>query len=301
MWGVIFIINVSVIAILTVFAWWGNQLLNQNAALIAVSQAQLTPLANAAPQKIATATDNSAAIKSVGIPAYTAAKLKQTTTVNQNGIGRLYIPQARVALPILAGMTDANLLSGVATYRPTQRLAHGNYVIASHNIFGTGLGLANIKVLKAGNAVYATNYGYVYRYQVSSNQVVNANKIGLLDDVGPTDAAIMTIFRCEGPEGTPYRRVVQAKYTGYTTFEHTPSAVLKGLGISQKSVATKADKVVNQGVAPLNIWQQLAVRSAGMVLASAPWQLCLVLGLTLFLPIAGIMVSDHKGGKRYVR
>lgn len=291
---------ISVFGLLSIvgLASRGLDLLKTNQQWPSLNQTQVQQLANKAKQRIDRANYQDDRIKSVGVSAYAQVKTQQVSVINRNGIGRLYIPQATVKLPILAGMTDANLLSGVATYSASQRLGYGNYVVLSHNIFGSGIGLAYINQLQKGDMAYATNYNYVYHYKVISNQVVKEDQVQVLDPPKTGQPAIMTIFRCEGPEGTIWRRVVQAEYTGYQTFQTEQANILHGLGIDRTTqVKTQPVAPVNQAGQPLSWLDSLSVKVAAVVLRLSTTQLILLISGYLLVPLA-IMVLDQKLGTK---
>lgn len=184
-------------------------------------------------------------IASINIADYAKSKINLQTTVNNWGIGKLVIPDVEIDLPILAGLNNQNLLTGVATYSASQQFGRGNFVLLSHNIFEKDVLLNRIKYLNKGQEIYTTDYKRIYKYEVSVNEIVNDTEVEYVDQDKNQDVAKLTLLRCEGDIGTTYRRVVQGELAGSKELSQLTNEQLKKMNlIKNNSDDKQIDKII---------------------------------------------------------
>lgn len=219
-------------------------------------------------------------IASVNIADYAAAKSQVMESTNNWGIGKLSIPEAAIDLPILAGLTNENLLTGAATYRADQQLGKDNYVLLAHNIYEQDVLLHRIKQLKTGDVIYATDFKNVYQYKVVRNEVIKDTEVSVVEKEA-AGAPRITLLRCEGNIGTIYRRLVQGNLTEILSVDEAPKQLLKELGIQRKRPEAHKKLVAKQPIPP---FQQFAMALAAKFV-SEPLQTMVPMFLFLILPI----------------
>lgn len=152
-----------------------------------------------------------------GNAAYAQAQLVQTATMQQAAIGAVALPAVHTVLPIFAGTSDAALLNGVGTYSPQQRMGQGNYIMMSHNLVQGSALLNRLNQIAAGDRFYLTDFVHVYIYQTTFSQRIDERQTQWLAAPTTRRAAVATLFRCDGPEGTPWRWLVQGRLVAKTS------------------------------------------------------------------------------------
>ncbi|MGX7205233.1 class A sortase [Enterococcus pingfangensis] len=170
------------------------------------------------------------------------ARLKRAETMAQAGVGRLAIPSVDLDLPVLNQVTELNLSTGAAMYFPERPLGEGNVVLASHNFSDADVLLHRIKNVTTGTKIYLTDFTTVWIYRVTVNRTIHENQTEVLDQ--PKDGpAQVTLLRCEGGIGTPYRRVVQGALQKTQLFSTLTAKEQRALGINEKNAqATKSER-----------------------------------------------------------
>lgn len=87
-------------------------------------------------------------------------------------IGQLVISDLDMNLPILKGVTNANLLVGAATMVPDMEMGKGNYSLAGHKMKDESLLFGSLMNIEIGTIVKITDKKNVYEYQIYSTEVV---------------------------------------------------------------------------------------------------------------------------------
>lgn len=113
-------------------------------------------------------------------------------------IGTITIPDLDVYLPIMKGLTDANLISGVATMKPDQVLGQGNYTLAGHYNKNKNILLGSLLDINIGSTVYLSDKKMVYEYQIYDTVIVpDTAKDMLLDEKAEERGKpILSIMTC---------------------------------------------------------------------------------------------------------
>ncbi|EJX53362.1 class A sortase [Enterococcus faecium] len=182
-------------------------------------------------------------IKPVTPAQYANAQLNYEKLVNSWGIGSVFIPSSNVHSKILAGMSNDNLMVGLGTYYPDQKLGKGNYVMMAHNLVQGGGVLRDLPQTTVGTIVFVTDFTTIYEYVVDLNKTVNQSEGHLLDPPEKEKPALITIFRCEGGLHTPNRSLIQAKFhKSYPANEGT-HVVKENLGL-EKAISTPGEQIL---------------------------------------------------------
>ncbi len=97
-------------------------------------------------------------------------------------IGQLEIPSLGLKLPILKGLTNSNLLAGVATMRPDQIMGKGNYPLAGHHMKNKNLLFGGLMDIEIGSTVIISDKKNVYKYKIYDTVVVSDTSMDMLSD-----------------------------------------------------------------------------------------------------------------------
>ncbi len=226
----LFLFILASLLVLLGLAIYGYREIQQNRSMPEINIGMETNLSAYNKEKIIKANYDVTQIQSVGIKNYTESLSTYQDNVNEWGIGKLVIPTVSIDLPILAGLSNSNLLNGVATFEENQQMGEGNYVLMAHNLMGTDALLNNVAHLDQGDEIYLTDFNQVYQYKVTRNDVIEETEITVLDE---SNEKQVTLIRCEGGIGTIYRRVVQGKLWEVTPIEGADDLILSMLGLTR--------------------------------------------------------------------
>lgn len=227
--------------------------------------------------KILKANYDTQQIRSVNVSTYAKSLETLQKNVNDWGIGKLVIPSVDINLPILSGLSNDNLLNGVATYQQDQTMGISNYILLAHNLIGANVLLNQIHKIKLGQEIYVTDFKDVYTYKTVRNNVIKETEIEVLD---ATKKSTVTLIRCEGGIGTVYRRVVQGELVKKEALKDCNSDFLTQLGLEKSQ--PQSGKIIKKN--PLSYWNQLGINFAATAMAD-PIQTIVPLFLLLLFPI----------------
>jgi len=101
---------------------------------------------------------------------------------NKFMIGQLIVPDLDINLPILKGVTNANLLAGVTTMVPEQKMGEGNYPVAGHRMKQKNLLFGSLMDIEIGSIVYITDKETIYEYTIYDTVVVSDTAMEMLDN-----------------------------------------------------------------------------------------------------------------------
>lgn len=108
-------------------------------------------------------------------------------------VGHIAIPRIQMNLPILEGVSNANLYAGAGTLKPYQRMGHDNYALASHYMPDGVSNFTRLKELKKGNRIYLTDGYKVYEYSTTSIKQMPINSSSVVDDAkGKNEVTLVT-------------------------------------------------------------------------------------------------------------
>ncbi|HSH35578.1 class A sortase [Schnuerera sp.] len=97
-------------------------------------------------------------------------------------IGTLLIPDLDINLPIMKGLSDANLMAGAATMKPEQSFGIGNFTLAGHYMKNKDLLFGSLMDLEIGNTVYISDGEKIYEYNIYDTVVVPDTAMDMLSD-----------------------------------------------------------------------------------------------------------------------
>lgn len=106
--------------------------------------------------------------------------IKASDFDNKSMIGQLIIPDLDINLPILKGVTNANLLAGVTTMVPEQKMGEGNYPLAGHRMKNKNLLFGSLMDIEIGTIVYITDKETIYEYTIYDTVVVSDTAMDML-------------------------------------------------------------------------------------------------------------------------
>ncbi len=121
---------------------------------------------------------------------YSAIRDVSTTTAvvntarfeDENIVGQLIISDLGINLPVLKGVTDANLMAGAATMVPDIRMGAGNFSLASHYMKDPKLLFGNLLNAQEGMIIQITDKNTVYEYTIYETILVPETAIYMLDE-----------------------------------------------------------------------------------------------------------------------
>ncbi|MDO5734767.1 MAG: class A sortase [Eubacteriales bacterium] len=99
-----------------------------------------------------------------------------------NIVGLLNFPSLDIKLPIFNSASNENLLAGVATLKPEQKMGQGNYTISGHRARGKGVLLHNLMDAEIGSVVKLSDKEKIYIYRVVDALQVENEAVHMLDD-----------------------------------------------------------------------------------------------------------------------
>lgn len=88
------------------------------------------------------------------------------------GIGILEIPDLNINLVILEGVSSDNLMIGVGTMKPNQRIGSGNYALAGHNMLDNRILLSNIRNASKGMKIYLRSATKTIKYKITDVRII---------------------------------------------------------------------------------------------------------------------------------
>lgn len=118
---------------------------------------------------------------------------------DENVIGLLTIDDLGIDLPILKGVSDANLMAGAGTMVPDLKMGEGNFSLASHYMKDPSLLFGNLLNAEPGMQVRVTDKLNVYEYEIYETLLVPETALYMLDheradDRGKPIISLMTCY-----------------------------------------------------------------------------------------------------------
>lgn len=142
---------------------------------------------------------------------------KNKTQALASVIGTLSIPSLNIKLNILEGTNNVNMMYGVTTLLPNEKMGEGNYALAGHNMAEHHILLSDIiwkdipRVHKDDKIILSDGYKkYVYRIQwIKIVEMTDTSMLNLSEE------PILTLVTCCKDQfntgATKYRFIVRAK------------------------------------------------------------------------------------------
>lgn len=97
-------------------------------------------------------------------------------------VGYITIDQLNIDLPILKGVTDANLLVGASTMKEDQWMGKENYTLAGHYISDKKTLFGPLLDIEIGTIVKISNKSTVYEYEIFDTRIVSDTAMYMLED-----------------------------------------------------------------------------------------------------------------------
>ena len=142
------------------------------------------------------------AVKDVDIQ----AALKGALNYDKSKIqGIIYVPDLKIKLPIMKGLSDSNLLAGAGTMKENQKLGEGNFSLAGHNMKDESLLFGSLMNIKDGTKVYASDGENIYEYVINKREVVKDDRIDMIEDSKAGDKPIISLMTCYQTSSTGKR------------------------------------------------------------------------------------------------
>lgn len=163
------------------------------------------------------------------------ARKHYESSIEDYGIGSIYMPKADISVPLLAGTSEWNLFNGVATDSPDQQLGEGLFVGLSHNLINGTL-LKDIDKMSESDLVYLTDFEDVYIYKTLDQKVVHETNGDYFEEPANDESPKLLLYRCEGSSGTDWRRVVYGEYIDKKPVSEVSDNILDGLQIDTELV-----------------------------------------------------------------
>lgn len=131
--------------------------------------------------------------------------------ISQFGVGTIEISSIGLKLPVLEGITQANISIGVGTVKPNQAIGKGNFSLLGHYMTNSGLLLGGLKQVSKGDEIHLTYFDKQATYRVIESKVIHQSEGEyMLDD--PEEPHYLTLLTCDGSRvGTDYRLMVRAE------------------------------------------------------------------------------------------
>lgn len=101
---------------------------------------------------------------------------------NKSIIGSITIDSLSINLPILKGVSDANLLVGATTMVDNQEMGKGNYTLAGHYLSNKTTLFGPLLDIEIGTVVKISNKRVVYEYEIYDTKIVPETAMYMLDD-----------------------------------------------------------------------------------------------------------------------
>lgn len=117
-----------------------------------------------------------------------------------NAVGIITIPSIDLEEPILHGTTNQNLMIGATTMKPDQKMGENNYTLAGHNHLSRNVLFQPIRYAEIGAEIYVTDKDKVYTYKVINKEIVQPERVDVLDDV--EGKKLITLVSCHADDGS---------------------------------------------------------------------------------------------------
>ena len=109
--------------------------------------------------------------------------LLNVNSINKKSIlGQIVIPSIDLNLVLLRGTTNANLLAGAGTMKPSQKMGEGNYAVAGHYA-KRGVLFGDLTNVKKNAIIRITDKTTIYEYKVFGAKSVSPERVELISDI----------------------------------------------------------------------------------------------------------------------
>lgn len=137
-------------------------------------------------------------------------KIDPINQIANYGEGVIDIPDISLHLPILEGMSQANLSIGAGTAKPNQIAGKGNFVLLGHYMTNQGLLFGGLRNIHKRSEINITYKGERVTYEVATIKVIDKSEVHYMED-SKENKNVLTLITCDSSkEGTPNRLMIQA-------------------------------------------------------------------------------------------
>ena len=129
-------------------------------------------------------------------------------------IGQLVIPSLDMNLCIFKGTTNYNLLRGLGTMKPDDKMGKGNYTLAGHNNGDKKLLFGALMDIKKGAIVRITDKTNIYEYKIYETKVADSTSLELLEnsEAEKVGKPIISLMTCDKGTWTSNRFFALGKF-----------------------------------------------------------------------------------------
>lgn len=152
----------------------------------------------------------SAGVGEAGGSQNTTPKAQAKPAVKQNVLGVIVIDKIKVKLPVVEGVTEANLRAGVGHIPGTAALGQpGNSALAGHRNYTFGRYFNRLDELELDDKIVISTKAGDYKYIVYEKIVVAPDDVSVLE--GSKDDNIITLITCTPIYIATHRLIVKAR------------------------------------------------------------------------------------------
>lgn len=131
----------------------------------------------------------------------------------------LNIPGIDLSVPIVEGISDANLKIAPARFETTRRPGEmGNFAVAGHRYYTYGRDFNRLGEVAVGDVIEVLVGNNAYTYTVYEVFVVEPSEVWVLDDV--PGMRTITLVTCTPIRVATHRLIVRGELTGYERVEN---------------------------------------------------------------------------------
>ena len=129
-------------------------------------------------------------------------------------IGQLVIPSLDMNLCIFKGTTNYNLLRGLGTMKPDDKMGKGNYTLAGHNNGDRKLLFGALMDIKKDAIVRITDKTNIYEYKIYETKVADSTSLELLEnsEAEKVGKPIISLMTCDKGTWTSNRFFALGKF-----------------------------------------------------------------------------------------
>lgn len=138
-------------------------------------------------------------------------------------VGKIIMPRIKMNLPISLGTTNENLAFSAGTMKPDQTMGQNNYALAGHHMLTNDVLFGPLYAAKVGDAIYLSDYQYVYEYRLFIKKYIAATQVDIIDDV--PNQKILTLVTCD--DTGDGRLAVRANYVGKKLMKDSSNTIRK--------------------------------------------------------------------------
>lgn len=110
-------------------------------------------------------------------------------------LGSIVVPSVNMQLPIVKGVSKSALAVGAGTMKAEQQMGVGNYALAGHYFENKKeLLFSPLYNTAIGDIVYITDKEYVYGYQITKKEIIQATDVHVIED--QAGSTLLTLITC---------------------------------------------------------------------------------------------------------